>query len=56
MSQSTVSYTETRSRSTQTADGRSTPAYQAYRILQLGFVAAPILAGADRILTLAGQL
>lgn len=24
------------------------PAYQAYRILQLGFVAAPILAGADK--------
>ena len=27
---------------------RSTPAYQAYRILQLGFVAAPIIAGADK--------
>jgi len=30
----------------------SSPAYQAYRILQLGFVAAPILAGADKFLHL----
>jgi len=28
------------------ADG--TPAYQAYRILQLGFVAVPVLAGLDK--------
>jgi hypothetical protein len=32
------------------ADG--TPAYQAYRILQLGFVAAPILAGLDKFTNL----
>ncbi len=29
-----------------------TPAYQAYRILQAGFVAAPILAGADKFVHL----
>ena len=29
-----------------------TPAYQAYRILQFGFVAAPILAGLDKFLHL----
>ncbi|MBP7141131.1 MAG: tRNA (5-methylaminomethyl-2-thiouridylate)-methyltransferase [Opitutaceae bacterium] len=30
------------------ADASCTPAYQAFRILQLGFIAAPILAGADK--------
>ncbi len=34
------------------AAGRTSPAYQAYRLLQLGFVAAPILAGADKFLHL----
>jgi hypothetical protein len=34
--------------STSTAHDRTDHAYQAYRILQLGFVAAPILAGADK--------
>lgn len=37
--------TDTQSPST---DASCTPAYQAFRILQLGFVAAPILAGADK--------
>lgn len=31
---------------------RTSPAYQAYRLLHLGFVAAPILAGADKFLHL----
>ncbi len=31
---------------------RSDPAYQAYRILHLGFIAAPILAGADKFFNL----
>ncbi len=30
------------------AEAACAPAYQAFRILQLGFVAAPILAGADK--------
>jgi hypothetical protein len=47
MSRSMVSESETPSRA-QAAESPSTPAYQAYRILQLGFVAAPILAGADK--------
>jgi hypothetical protein len=34
------------------SESASSPAYQAYRILQLGFVAAPILAGADKFLHL----
>lgn len=32
--------------------GTDSPAYQAYRILQLGFVAAPILAGLDKFFNL----
>jgi hypothetical protein len=47
MSQSMVSESETTS-SAQAAESPSTPAYQAYRILQLGSIAAPILAGADK--------
>ena len=31
-----------------TADGVGSPAYQAFRILQVGFVAAPIIAGLDK--------
>lgn len=42
--------------STQTSEvpsaGTDSPAYQAYRILQLGFVAAPILAGLDKFFNL----
>ncbi len=34
------------------APDRSDPAYQAYRILHLGFIAAPILAGADKFFNL----
>lgn len=34
------------------AGTRSGPAYQAYRILQLGFVAAPIIAGLDKFTNL----
>ena len=33
---------------TQTTDLSNSPAYQAYRILQVAFVAAPILAGTDK--------
>jgi hypothetical protein len=48
LSRSMISESQSRGNSAPTADGRSTPAYQAYRILQLGFVAAPIIAGADK--------
>ena len=34
--------------STPHAHSRSDPAYQAYRILHVGFIAAPIIAGADK--------
>ncbi len=37
---------------TSTATPSTAPAYQAYRILQLGFVAAPILAGLDKFTNL----
>ena len=33
---------------TQTADSSDSPAYQAFRILQVAFTVAPILAGADK--------
>jgi hypothetical protein len=53
MSRSMVSETETGSASlARTVDGNPTPSYQAYRILQLGFVAAPVIAGADKFLHL----
>jgi hypothetical protein len=39
-------------RSEPVAGARTTPAYQAYWILYLGFVAAPIIAGADKFLHL----
>ena len=33
---------------TSSDQSRSSPAYQAFRILQIGFVAAPLLAGLDK--------
>lgn len=37
---------------TQSAAAKSTPSYQAYQILHVGFVAAPVIAGIDKFLHL----
>src|SRR5690242_7379788 len=40
------------SRHTQSAIANSTPSYQAYQILHIGFVALPVIAGIDKFLHL----